>query len=181
MPKEAIELRPGAGDEFFTGPRVGDLTAIVQEIDAQSKTATLSFHRRRVVEQPPARPLRPWERTLDMVAGGGVEIPGGGPVDGGGYVVINGRITRVPPWNPMLRILEQIGAYQAAELVTDSNVQTAARRTALRAMGNQVETARALNETLHSPAPRMARTPDPNTGRSRRPRRRPRGSTESVE
>ena len=95
-----LEKDLGPGEHFVVGdPRglFGAFFAVtVDAIDDTSLTATVSIQARH-------------ERTF---AAGPAEIFGGVAIDGGGFIVIGGKIVRIPPRSPMLRVLEQLVAVE---------------------------------------------------------------------
>jgi hypothetical protein len=78
------------------------LKITVEAIDATERTARLSV-----------------EKWADQrVSAGPASIFGGVANDGGGWVIVNGRVTIVPPRSPLLRLLEHVGQVQASETIT---------------------------------------------------------------
>ena len=113
------------GDKFaFGDPNYlvfGYYAAEVVHIDAANQIATVSLHQR------PAHPV-----PIPEVAG---QLLGGVAVDGGGGILVGGRIIKVPPWGPALDLVEQIARYLEVSTFA-SGVDTAltARREALAAV-----------------------------------------------
>lgn len=144
-----------AGDAFEQGTdkilSEPYLLVEVISIDAARQKATLRVSRRAVyIEAPaPIRRASPTDRRIDIVS-----VESGGLVDGGGWVIAGGRVIRIPPWNPMAFMVEQIAAYQAAEIVPDANVQATIRQHALRAMADRVAVTLDRTPSFRVPAPR---------------------------
>lgn len=110
------------GDVFSTGDPSVVLTDFysvqVVNIDAGGRTATLRMRQR-------AR------KILDIPSLVG-EIFGGIAVDGGGFILIGGKIHRVPPRGPILALLEQLSQYMSVSTSrTGVDTARAAQRAAL--------------------------------------------------
>ncbi|WP_307000019.1 hypothetical protein [Arthrobacter sp. V1I7] len=74
----------------------------VAAIDAAARTARLTVEK--------------WADQRVMAGPG--SIFGGVANDGGGWVVVNGKVTIVPPRSPLLRVLEHVSQAQASEAVS---------------------------------------------------------------
>jgi hypothetical protein len=85
----------GRPDFFYGAYYSADVTAI----DAANHTATLHL------QQRPATPL---PRHFMELSG---QVFGGVPVDGGGFIVIGGRVVPIPPRGPEMELAEQVAAY----------------------------------------------------------------------
>jgi hypothetical protein len=84
---------------------------------------------------------------------GGGRIFGGVPVDGDGFIVLNGHVVPIPPWNPMVRLVEQVSVYQLADQVLDPLVRLATKQGALRVIVQHVEAQLEDAAHLESPPP----------------------------
>ena len=96
-----------AGDQFVVGnPNFlygAYYAAEVIAIDASNYTATLRVHQR------PATPFpRPYRE--------GGQVFGGVPVDGGGFIVVGGRVIPIPPRGPELELVEQVARYLETDI-----------------------------------------------------------------
>jgi hypothetical protein len=105
----------GVGDVFERGsattPWLNWLRVAVDSIDTNNEVATISITDR-PADSPPA-------------VGPG-EIFGGVANDGGGWIIVNGHIHRVPPRSPVLVLLEQLSRLEAAsrtEATADRTVE----------------------------------------------------------
>jgi hypothetical protein len=123
MPATAGSSDLAEGDKFERGSQtiawVGYTALEVQDIDAKSLTATL-----RVEHTPRQRQPHEFEGIFG-------QIIGGVGVDGGGILILPGRVVPIPPWDPTIRILEQIAVYRESAHINDSSLQDAVRRHAL--------------------------------------------------
>lgn len=81
----------------------------------------------------------------------GGTIFGGVGVDGGGFIIVGGKVIPVPPWDPMLKILEQIALYRTSEAATQSWSRDAVRREALTVISEHIETLAEELNPFHSP------------------------------
>lgn len=110
-----------AGDSFTVGSKAQVfkryLKVTVSEIDAPSRSATLS-----VEYQPPVRVPQ---------AGAGA-IFGGVTVDGGGFIIINGRIHRVPPRGPLAQLLETLSVITVIDQIRDRKMRSRMAKSTLR-------------------------------------------------
>jgi hypothetical protein len=77
----------------------------------------------------------------DLVA----QVFGGVSVDGGGFIIINGKFVRVPPRSPLIKVLDVVSAIQAlAEIPLEEGGRTrelriAALRSAVRLLEGEIE------------------------------------------
>lgn len=157
------------GDEkIAAGPH---LSVEVVSIDEAKQTARLRV-RRRGAKIVTYSPIRAFDERVDVTM-----VPeGGGLVDGGGYVIIGGKIIRIPPWNPMFPILHEIAAFEAAALVSDTNVKTTVRQHVLQKLAALVESTMSRTPTFRTPAPRTASNTPPSG--MDEPRNRPVGKSQ---
>jgi hypothetical protein len=137
MPATSGSADLGEGDKFERGsqmfPWVGYTALEVLDIDAAERTARL-----RVQRVPRQR------HEFEGIYG---EIIGGVTSDGGGIVILpGGRVVPVPPWDPMVRILEQVAVYRESMNVDNAALQDSVRRLALQRI--TAESAKQL-ERLH--------------------------------
>jgi hypothetical protein len=97
-----------AGDRFVSGdPNFiygAYYAAEVIAIDAANHTATIRLQQRPAVPLP--HPNMEW-------AG---QIFGGVPVDGGGFIVIGGRVVPIPPRGPEMELVQQVARYLDTEI-----------------------------------------------------------------
>jgi hypothetical protein len=117
------------GDKFqFGDPNnlvFGYYEAEVVNIDQANETATVRLH---------ARPAQP--RPVEGLIG---EVLGGVAVDGGGAVIIGGKIIKVPPYGPLSQLVADVAHYMELEISTnDAGSILAARREALQAMTRSI-------------------------------------------
>jgi hypothetical protein len=110
------------GDRFVVGsdfPYAPHYELEVQDIDEAHSRATV-----RLQYRPASRPPRgPAGRVL-----GGVDV------DGGGVLIIGGRIIKVPPRGPAKEMVEQVARYLGTDLSSDVAAGTSVRRGALAAI-----------------------------------------------
>jgi hypothetical protein len=142
-----------AGDSFQQGfesfPYAVYARLDVVSIDETARTATV-----RLVFRP-AQPLPHFE-----IVG---RIFGGVAVDGGGFIIVGGRVIPVPPRGPAMEILKQLETYISVREAEDLSAQMAVQRAALTGIARQaVGELRAL-QPLRTPAPRQL------TGDGKRP------------
>ena len=112
------------GDKFERGsqviPWVGFTSLEVLDIDAGARTARL-----RVQHVPRQRQPHEFEGIFG-------QLIGGVGVDGGGIIVLpGGRVVPVPPWDPMIRILEQIALYRESANIGNAPLHESVQRLAL--------------------------------------------------
>jgi hypothetical protein len=131
-----------SGDRFEAGisavPWSPYTTVEVTGIDSRNRTATLQVSHRPAEPQP----------RFDL----GGQVFGGVAVDGGGFIVIGGKVVPVPPWDPTIRVLEQLVAYRAVEGVRNSAARDSLRQAALEEIAQHVEAQ--LEELNHLETPR---------------------------
>jgi hypothetical protein len=134
-----------AGDKFektiISATATTHLALTVEAIDTESHTATirvvykLQFH------------------TIYEMFG---HVSRGVMADGGGWLILNGKIVRIPPRGPITRILEQMMLFQSEDLNRlNPNTRGVVRQEALAAIVADVTALQEEAETFHSP-PRLA-------------------------
>lgn len=114
-----------AGDKFEIGIPVesSSFTQIeVTSIDDANKTATLNLVHRTPIQRVPY--------TIDIALLVGTII-GGVANDGGGWIIVNGHVHPVPPYDPGIAVLEHMAAYLSAGQIRNVGVRIAARQSAL--------------------------------------------------
>lgn len=101
----------GVGDTFEDDSPIGGTRVHlkVERIDTEARTADIAVS------------VRPGYRPPDLVTG---QLFGGIAVDGGGWILINGKIVKVPPRGPATKLLEIVVNYLNTEAV--GNVRAAA-------------------------------------------------------
>jgi len=110
----------------------------VVSIDDAKKTATINLSHHRSSRHIP-----------DLVG----TIVGGVSNDGGGWIIINGRGYRIPPWDPPgLALLQDLAAYRAAADIRDVGVRQAARRSALKGLEAGISALKASVNQFRTPA-----------------------------
>jgi hypothetical protein len=73
-------------------------------------------------------------------------------VDGGGWLILNGKVIRIPPRGPITRILEQMMLFQSVDLNrANPGTRDIVRREALAAITADVSALREEAETFHTP------------------------------
>lgn len=60
-------------------------------------------------------------------------------VDGGGFVIVNGRPVPVDPWGPLYNLGAALAAVQAASLITDVEARRGIQKAALEVARVQLE------------------------------------------
>jgi hypothetical protein len=119
----------GVGDVFERGNELDlfhDWYRIeVENIDVGAPSARLRVNVREGARGPVAGPA---------------ELVAGVADDGGGWVIVNGKIIRIPPRSPLLALLEPIVVLQASTAMTGLGDRRAARRAALDAMRAALQT-----------------------------------------
>jgi hypothetical protein len=78
---------------------------------------------------------------------------GGVDEDGGGFIILGGKIVRVPPRSPLINVLEQVVAYESARSIASVQVQNAVRRETLSAIVDLARTQIQSIQAFHQPAP----------------------------
>jgi len=117
------------GDKFVFGDPnyliFGYYAAEVVKIDAAGLTATVKLHQRPAQAVP--------------VPGLEGQVSGGVQVDGGGILLIGGKVIKVPPLGPARNLVEELGRYLQIE-TSSNNVgpALAAQRAALEAIVSNV-------------------------------------------
>jgi hypothetical protein len=129
MPAYSGSKAIGEGDKFVFGdpnyPIFGYYAAEVAKIDEANLTATVKLYQR------PARPVR----VPELVG----EVLGGVQVDGGGILIIGGKVIKVPPYGPVRILTEELARYLQIE-TSSNNVgpALASQRAALEAIVSNV-------------------------------------------
>ncbi len=115
-----------AGDRFEVGaPGIGTTTVVeVDDIDVRNATASIVIR-----ECPPP----------DLEVHEDVRILGGVARDGGGVLIVGGRVVPVPPWDPSVRLLEHLAAYHEGASV-DSRYRAPLQRSALESAAKEIDT-----------------------------------------
>jgi hypothetical protein len=72
--------------------------------------------------------------------------------DGGGAIIVNGRIIPIPPWDPTFRILEYLSAVRAGAEVSPTWAGKVIQREALEAMVKEIAQLRRSADLLSIPA-----------------------------
>lgn len=95
-----LEAELGTGDSFEVGDRLGIFESYfgvtVNSIDDGALSASVTIQAK---------------RAREFVAGP-AELFGGVASDGGGFVIIGGKIVRIPPRSPLIRVLEGVAALE---------------------------------------------------------------------
>jgi len=110
----------------------------VAEIDADSDTATIKVLDRAADRLPVAGPA---------------EVFGGVAHDGGGWIVINGKVVRIPPRSPVRSLLEHLALLADAETVRLPAARDAMRREGYQALGAAVGETLEHMDGFHGPPP----------------------------
>ena len=125
-----------AGDRFAVGvastPFLPFMEVQVEAIHPNDRRARIRLNYRPASRLPEERP---W-----------ADVFGGVTVDGGGFVVIGGRVVPVPPWDPMFTVLEQIALYKTASLAKGHDMRETIQRGVLEEIQKQVS---GLLEHMH--------------------------------
>lgn len=115
-----------AGAKFLIGdPGIPDLpfTRIeVVSIDANGDTATFHLAQRFRLSLPSA--------ISPITVAGAEAILGGVTEDGGGLVIFAGKIIRIPPRSPVIKILQKIVELDASASISKAELRSAVRRDA---------------------------------------------------
>lgn len=84
----------------------------------------------------------------------------GGVAEGGGGVIIlpGGRVNPVPPHSPLLRVLEQVVAYEAAQSIESTQIRELVRLEALATIATHVQTQMQAKKPFRQPAPPRTNT-----------------------
>lgn len=139
-----------AGDVIERGsasnPLFGYYRIEILAIDPAAETCDLRFVYRRGRD--------PAESSVALVSG---QILGAIPVDGGGlFIRPGGGIVPVGPWDPTLRILENIAAFHAVERIEDTATREAAQRSVLLAIVDTAQSHLKHLEPIKVPAPKQS-------------------------
>lgn len=130
------------GDTFELGadtPFTSYRRVEILSIDAPARIATL-----RLVYRPALR--IPYEGLGGTVLGGVI-------ADGGGAIIVGGSIIPIPPWDPMLRVLEQVALYRSSALTAQPRTRDEIRREALTTMADHVGKVMEGMSSFRVPAP----------------------------
>jgi hypothetical protein len=134
----------------------------VISINDATQTATVRLTYRAAAEIPP-----PHQRPFQV-----------GPIgsDAGGIYIEGGKVHHLPPYGPVMQIMEQVVAYTDAVSINDTGLRTVAQAAALnRAVRHAAEALRAL-DPIRTPAPapnqaqihtKAAKPSNPKPARSR--------------
>ena len=136
------------GDKF----QIGDTNALnpfgngylrveVLSIDDASGVATLGVARHSA-------------RLVPQIVG---TLIGGVANDGGGWVIVNGILHRVPPYDPGIALLGEIGGYFSAAGIRDVALRQAAQRSALDGTARQVAALGASLDAFRAPGKALER------------------------
>lgn len=105
----------------------------VVEINANERFAKIRLVHRPAFEEP----------SLGGILFGGVT---------GGYILVGKGIRRIPPHSPLIRILDQVVAYDSSESIASVHLRTAVRRETLSTIASLVENQMQTLRTFHQPA-----------------------------
>jgi hypothetical protein len=130
-----------AGDTFQRGDTTDPLGALlsvtVTSIDPVARTADLS-----VVVQPDRHPKA-----------GPAQILAGVENDGGGWIFVGGKLVRVPPRSPLVRILEDVATLQESESIRYGAARDLLQRSALQSISAQADLQLQRTLSYREPAP----------------------------
>jgi len=124
------------GDSFRAGsvlPERGGTTVRVDEINEEGRYAKIT-----IAYQPPTSVSHTGLAGLQELVG---QVFGGVAADGGGIIIVGGQPVPVPPRSELLRVMQQLVAYQAADIIADPLVRLDAKKSALSTI---VELARSM-------------------------------------
>jgi len=128
-------------DQFKIGDSSDQLGALLQvtvtHIDVGSRTATLQ-----VVRKPDRHPKAGPALVLEGVTS-----------DGGGYVIIGGKIEKVPPWSPLHPIVEAIAEIHASELIGSGDTRDLIQKEAFQRIARLVNARLDRMQSFRTPAP----------------------------
>jgi hypothetical protein len=106
-------------DDAGLSPFVRYTSLKVVEIDSSGQVATIHVEHRAAHRPPPVPDIGP-----GIVFGGVAE-------GGGGLVFIGGKLIRIPPRSPLVRVLEQAIIYENSADIASPRIRNAVRREAL--------------------------------------------------
>src|SRR5262249_49499436 len=116
-----------------------NLKVDVQDINEAEATATLEIS---------------WGQHSLSITETIAHVAKGVMVDAGGWVLVNGKLKKIPPWGPINRILQQLMIFQSEDLSQLSpTAQTVVRREALEEISADVDLLREETEPFHTPPP----------------------------
>ena len=110
----------------------------VSNIDANARTATIQYDL--------------WSSNVPGPVGPGIPF-GGVANDGGGWVLINGRVIRVPPRSPELTMLEYVAEARQGQTIRNGVARGIALRQAYEAIGGIATARTAEIQSYREPAP----------------------------
>jgi hypothetical protein len=120
MPGASGNLDLVEGDRFTVGrpePAIEPFWEVeVLQIDEHQQTATVRLRHHPRFTEPPV---------------GGGPVFGGVAVDGGGWILVGGKLVPVPPRGPVTELVEEVARYLAVDLAADVGAGLAARRAVL--------------------------------------------------
>lgn len=134
-----------AGSVFGTTVTVSSLASIftgatgveVVEINANERFAKIRLVHRPAFEEPSL---------------GGI-LFGGATRGGSGYILVGEKgIRPIPPHSPLVRILDQVAAYDSSEAISSVHLRTAVRRETLSTIASLVENQMQTLQTFQQPA-----------------------------
>lgn len=128
------------GDPRILGSRFSMVEVVAIDANADTATIRLARHSSVAVRPPPS------------VAGPEI-ILGGVPVDGEGIVIFGGKIVRVPPRSPVLKILQKIVELDASTGISKAELRSAVRRDAYAEIASHAELQRTQLTDTFQPAP----------------------------
>lgn len=99
-------------------------------------------------------------RSIPEVGPG--KLFGGVAAGGDGWLFIGGKLVRIPPRSPLIRVLEQIAVYESAIGIQATGVREVVRREALSSILTIAEQQLLSIQTFHQPAP-VTETGDRNS------------------
>jgi hypothetical protein len=119
-----------AGDKFEYGdPNSFDIFSSYGRIEVVSIDDANSTAKIQVVHRQP--------RAIPQIYG---TLVGGVANDGGGWIIVNGHLIRIPPWDPLFPVVQQLGAYRQAESIVDISVRRSAQQSALQSVTRHMST-----------------------------------------
>lgn len=128
------------GDAFRLGDpadKLGPLTEVkVADIDPVNHTATINVT---------------LEHDRHPKSGPAVIIEGVSE-DAGGWVIVGGKVKKIPPRSPLKQILESVASIEESHTVHSGATRDLIRREAFQQIGAQVSTQLARMQEFHSPA-----------------------------
>jgi hypothetical protein len=80
---------------------------------------------------------------------------GGAAADGGGWIFVGGKIIRIPPRSPLVRLLEEVAIHESVSTVVSTKVREAARRESLSSIVKIAERQLRAIHKFSQPAPHV--------------------------